>query len=275
MGNRRGGEAEGADAGDWSCRASAYKGPSAGSVAAQRACCAKGQGRRPRNCRPRAGRCGGVGGVRAGEDRAGGRDAWAEGPQAAAAPQASRAEHVGSRVGDAFHVDDVTPSRREAADTTGDQLVAALAVVLTVHCARAAARGCDFQGQSTPFHAANEPDSGIRDYLTQIRRRLRCSKECLILALVYLDRIVEADAEVAISNLTVHRLLLTAILVASKFQDYNGFDNARYAKIGGLDLAELNGLERDFCRRVGWRLHVKPEEYGWYCDLVSMAAPNA
>lgn len=157
---------------------------------------------------------------------------------------------------------------------TGSQLVAALAVVLTVHCARAAPTGYG-QRCRTPFQVADEPETGIRDYLFRIRRHLRCSKECLILALVYIDRIVEANHDVVISNFTVHRLLLTAILVASKFQDDNGFSNAHYARVGGFALGDLNDLESHFLQYIGWRLHVKPEEYRWYWDFVTLAAPWA
>uniref|UniRef100_A0A7S2J040 Cyclin n=1 Tax=Zooxanthella nutricula TaxID=1333877 RepID=A0A7S2J040_9DINO len=119
-----------------------------------------------------------------------------------------------------------------------------------------------------------EPDIGIRDFLALIRKRLRCSKECFILALIFIDRVVEAS-DIVISNLTVHRLLLTGVLIASKVIDDKGEDNASYAAVGGLTTRELNRLEASFLDQLQWRLHVRQQDYEWYrelaCRVVSAA----
>lgn len=157
---------------------------------------------------------------------------------------------------------------------TGTQLVAAVAVILTVHCARTASAarksGC-LAREPTPFQAASEPELGIRDYLTQLRKLVRCSRECFVLALIYIDRLVERCPETVVSNVTVQRLLLTSILVASKFLDDKGCDNADYAKAGGLTTAEMNHLEDLFVRRLDWRFRVQQNEYEWYRDLACRA----
>lgn len=145
--------------------------------------------------------------------------------------------------------------------------MAALAVILTVHCARAPRD----LGHDTPFSAASEPDLSIREHLLRIRKHLRCNKACLVLALVYIDRIVNTHPEVIINNMTVHRLMLAGILVASKFLDDDGFDNAHYAQIGGISTKILNELEAQFLNLLDWRLHVLSTEYEWYGAFVSSA----
>jgi len=163
---------------------------------------------------------------------------------------------------------------QKAPKSTGQQLLAAVAVVLDVHCARANAldrgKNLDVHG---PFSEVEPASSSIQEFLTQIRKELRSSKECLILALVYLDRACEADPALQIRRLTVRRLVLTAILLASKFQDDNGHDNSHYARVGGMTVSELNRLEKHFLQSIGWRLHVDAADYAWYSELVRLAAP--
>lgn len=164
------------------------------------------------------------------------------------------------------------------ADVTGSQLVGSVSVILTVHCARTAAaaaakpKAALKQEEPSPFQAASEPDLGIRDYLMRVRKTVRCSKECFILSLIYIDRLVGRCPCTNISNLTAHRLLLVSILCASKYLDDKGCDNPDYAKAGGITTAELNHLEVEFAKRLDWKFHVKQHDYEWYRELACMAA---
>jgi len=146
-------------------------------------------------------------------------------------------------------------------------------VILTVHCARNASRRAavakddeSLRGCSR-FREAEEPEESVRDFLVRIRRSLRCSKECLILAMIYIDRAAERCPSLAIDSLTVHRLLLSGIMMASKYLDDHGFDNAHYAKVGGMALSEMNALEATLVDALRWRLYVPQDEYEWYNDL--------
>ncbi len=64
----------------------------------------------------------------------------------------------------------------------------------------------------------------------------------------------------------MHRLLITAVLVAAKFLDDSYFNNAYYAKVGGISLEEMNALEVDFLLRLDFRLHVQPEAFDLVCE---------
>lgn len=79
-----------------------------------------------------------------------------------------------------------------------------------------------------------------------------------MLAAVYMDRYLAAEP---LHALTVHRLLLTALLLGAKYLDDDYYSNRFYAQIGGISLRELNALERNFVVKIGWRLHVSPEDY--------------
>ncbi|KAF9115257.1 hypothetical protein BGX27_008378 [Mortierella sp. AM989] len=63
-----------------------------------------------------------------------------------------------------------------------------------------------------------------------------------------------------INSFNVHRLLITCIMVAAKFTSDHFYSNARYAKVGGLSLLELNQLELEFLFTTRFELNVKVEE---------------
>lgn len=75
-----------------------------------------------------------------------------------------------------------------------------------------------------------------------------------------------------LTELNVHRVVITAILLAAKFFDDAYYNNAYYAKVGGVLVSELNGLEVDFLFRINFSLHVQPEVFEKYkAELVSHA----
>ena len=78
-----------------------------------------------------------------------------------------------------------------------------------------------------------------------------------------------------LTELNVHRVVITAVLLAAKFFDDAYYNNAYYAKVGGVLVSEMNGLEVDFLFRVNFSLHVPPELFQKYREeLLSHANVN-
>jgi len=106
---------------------------------------------------------------------------------------------------------------------------------------------------------------------TRIHKYASCSTECFILALVYIDRLIQRN-NFLLTHLNVHRVVITSILLAAKFFDDAYYNNAYYAKVGGVLVSEMNSLEVEFLFRVNFELHVSPEVYNKYhAELVSHA----
>lgn len=61
--------------------------------------------------------------------------------------------------------------------------------------------------------------------------------------MIFMDKIIAHHPEVIVSSLTIHRLLLTGIMLASKMFDDFFITNTAYARIGGVEVKELNALE--------------------------------
>lgn len=76
-----------------------------------------------------------------------------------------------------------------------------------------------------------------------------------------------------LTELNVHRVVITSVLLAAKFFDDAYYNNAYYAKVGGVLISEINGLEVDFLFRINFSLHVNPDEFDKYrCELLSHSA---
>jgi len=63
--------------------------------------------------------------------------------------------------------------------------------------------------------------------------------------LIYIDRLIERRGLV-LSSLNAHRVILTSLMISAKYHDDLFYNNAYYAKLGGVPLNELNSLEIDF-----------------------------
>ncbi|WFD28049.1 cyclin-like protein interacting with PHO85 [Malassezia nana] len=70
----------------------------------------------------------------------------------------------------------------------------------------------------------------------------------------------------AIDSYNVHRLVIAGVTVASKFLSDVFYTNARYAKVGGLAVHELNQLELHFLLLTDFRLTIPLSEIQQYGD---------
>jgi len=118
------------------------------------------------------------------------------------------------------------------------------------------------------FHSSRAPSLSINDYLKRICTLFRCSDACFVMALVYIDRAGKADPSMTVCDLTVHRLLVTAVMLAAKFHDDLYYSNEHYAKVGGLSLKEVNCLESSMLKMLDWSVCVSTEDYELYHRIV-------
>lgn len=125
--------------------------------------------------------------------------------------------------------------------------------------------------QVTKFHALKAPSIGIAQYLERIHKYASCSTECFVLALIYIDRLIQRN-NFLLTELNVHRVVITAVLLAAKFFDDAYYNNAYYAKVGGVLVSEMNSLEVEFLFRINFSLHASPELFHKYrAELIAHA----
>jgi hypothetical protein len=150
----------------------------------------------------------------------------------------------------------------DANDERGRAIVQTLAVIIEsmVHASDRMPLG---YYHKTKFEAFRAPGISVRDYLTRIHKYASCSPECFVLALVYIDRLHQMQGFV-LTELNVHRVVITSIVLAAKFFDDHYFNNAYYAKVGGVPCPEMNELEVEYLLLINFSLHVSSETYARY-----------
>jgi len=113
----------------------------------------------------------------------------------------------------------------------------------------------------TVFHGQRVPDITYRGYLERVLTFSGCSPACLIVAVSYLERVGELEPDMRVTSINMHRLLLTATMVACKLFDETFYCNAYWARVGGVPSSEMNKLELEFLFMIKFDLHRTKEQY--------------
>ncbi|XP_074303227.1 cyclin-U1-1-like [Silene latifolia] len=119
------------------------------------------------------------------------------------------------------------------------------------------------------FDGVRAPNISIPKYLERLYKYTECSPSCFVVAYIYIDRLVHKHPEMMLLHHNVHRLVLTTLVVASKILDDVQYNNAFYAKVGGVSNVELNRLELELLFLLDFKVTVSShvfESYCWYLE---------
>lgn len=116
----------------------------------------------------------------------------------------------------------------------------------------------------TRFHAQTAPGITIGGYLRRIWVYSSCSRECFILALIYIDRVVRCNPSFVVDSRNIHRLLITSVMLSSKYMDDTNVTNEYFSQIGGVTLREINYLEVEFLFLLNFSLHFSRDTFQRY-----------
>ncbi|KAK5781237.1 Pho80p PWA37_002174 [Arxiozyma heterogenica] len=106
----------------------------------------------------------------------------------------------------------------------------------------------------TRFHSSAPPSISVYNYLLRLAKYSSIEQCVFLTSLYYIDLLSSVYKDFTLDSLTVHRFLLTSTTVASKGLCDTFCTNAHYAKVGGVQCSELNLLEREFLRRINYRI---------------------
>lgn len=139
-----------------------------------------------------------------------------------------------------------------------DKVVAAVAEALD----QALCRPQRCQGPVTVFEAdpQHPPQISVEEYLSRWSHHSGAGAEAIVLALMYIQR-----SGVVLNALTVHRLLLAALVLAAKYRNDEFFTNTFYGVVGGVSVEEVNRLEVALLEKVDWTLGVTSSEFDTMC----------
>ena len=114
------------------------------------------------------------------------------------------------------------------------------------------------------FEGAHPCPLSASEYVKRILQYTRCSPCNLVVGLIYLQRLKDSDRDgkqTVLSSYNIQRLLLTALMLASKFLDEPHCSNKQWALVGDLSVKEMNSLELEMLWLLKFSLNVSREEY--------------
>ncbi|GAB0496879.1 hypothetical protein MMPV_008200 [Pyropia vietnamensis] len=135
--------------------------------------------------------------------------------------------------------------------------------VAATNSAVAAANLPAWQEEISAFYSVSVPDLSTASYVARLVTYCKASSAVLLVSLVLLDRLGTgpgSDPRLRVNGYNLHRLLVTAVMLASKSVEDRTFSAAHFAAIGGVDgAAEMAKLERLMLAALDWRVVVGGE----------------
>ena len=146
-----------------------------------------------------------------------------------------------------------------------DVLADTVALVLEQFCARGEG-SVTLPSPNEPaalfFSPSRQTSFSLSFYIRRLVEYTCCSKSAFVVAVLYLARLAERHPVFMLSDLNVHRLACTSVVLAAKWLDDISYSNAHYARVAGVQsAAEMTRMENHFLSAIDYRLYVAPDNY--------------
>jgi hypothetical protein len=116
--------------------------------------------------------------------------------------------------------------------------------------------------------------TSIEGFLRRIYTLAKLEETVILVAAVYMQRIVEKCPGLPISSCTVHRLLLSALTVGAKFSLDRPRSNKTMASFVGMPPKKFNQNEVKFLCLMQYDLNVSPEEIASVKNFLGVEEPR-
>ncbi|SCU82675.1 LANO_0B07162g1_1 [Lachancea nothofagi CBS 11611] len=139
--------------------------------------------------------------------------------------------------------------------------------------ARTYSMGMGATAEILSFRGKHVPAITLQQYFQRIQKYCPTTNDVFLSLLVYFDRIAKAcndgkDQVFVMDSYNIHRLIISAVTVSTKFFSDFFYSNSRYARVGGISLKELNHLELQFLILCDFELIISVEELQKYGTLL-------
>lgn len=115
------------------------------------------------------------------------------------------------------------------------------------------------RGINEPFYNKKIPVLSLNKYLIRIIKYTECENNTLLVAYLYIVKLIQKENFVLGIN-NVYRLLLGAVVLAKKVLEDIRFDNSYYCDIGGISNSDLNAIEYSLLIRIDFKVNLKKED---------------
>ena len=130
------------------------------------------------------------------------------------------------------------------------------------------------RGINEPFYNKNIPALSLNKYLIRIIKYTECENNTLIVAYLYIIKLIQKENFVLGIN-NVYRLLLGAVVLAKKVLEDIKFDNSYYCDIGGISNNDLNLIEYNLFIRLNFNVNLKKENVDKIYEQIYKTLPKS
>ena len=128
---------------------------------------------------------------------------------------------------------------------------------------------CGLQRQTPSMFSGNRANISVAAYIRRLAKYAHAEEEDLIWAAILIDRAL-ARSDFLVTKKTFHRLFLVSLTTAIKYRQDFFLTNSYYANVGGVDLEQLNLLERSFLTLLDFNVGVSEEAFTSFCNDTSI-----
>ena len=130
------------------------------------------------------------------------------------------------------------------------------------------------RGTNEPLYSKNIPILSLNKYLIRTMKYTECENNTLIVAYLYIIKLIQKEKFVLGIN-NVYRLLLGAVVLAKKFLEDIKYDNSYYCNIGGISNEELNMIEYSIFTRIDFNLNLQKKEVDIIYEQIYQNLPKS
>lgn len=115
------------------------------------------------------------------------------------------------------------------------------------------------------FSCETIPSITIQDYLKRLVEGATCLTTPIV-ACMYIDRYIFNGGD--FNPTSAHRLLLVTFMLADKMMCDRPLAFHAWVELGGVTLASLKSMEKDFCFAIAWELFVARNQFNHYMTMI-------
>jgi hypothetical protein len=113
------------------------------------------------------------------------------------------------------------------------------------------------------FDSKEIPQISLKNYLSRILKYVKPQPSTIIISLILIDKICE-HSKINLNKKNIHKIFLTSIIIAIKYNEDEYFTNNYYAKVGGILEKELFNLEYAFLKILNFNVYIDETIYENY-----------
>ncbi|KAI9721145.1 MAG: hypothetical protein M1828_005251 [Chrysothrix sp. TS-e1954] len=133
---------------------------------------------------------------------------------------------------------------------------------------------CQIEGFSSAQLLANglvpeaQPSTGYLKWVTTILSTTQVTQNVILLALLFIYRLKQANPSVKGKPGSEFRLLTVALMLGNKFLDDNTYTNKTWAEVSGISVQEIHVMEVEFLSHMKYDLYTSAENWQqWHRQL--------